>query len=55
MPEINLDKLDASLFAEIQAMLDAGDITQAEADRMSRAIQGGGTRRIVDTMLGDGK
>lgn len=53
MPNINLDKLDATLLAEIDQQLRDGLITKAEADKLRRDIQGGGTRRIVDNMLGD--
>lgn len=53
MTEINLDNLDAALLAEIDEQLRDGLITQAEADKLRKAIQGGGTRRIVDNMLGD--
>lgn len=42
MPQINLTALDASLLAEIDQQLRAGHITQAEADKRRRAIQGGG-------------
>lgn len=53
MPNLNLDKLDATLLAEIDQQLRDGLITKAEADKLRRAIQGGGTRRIVNDMLGD--
>lgn len=53
MPEIDLTALDASLLAEIDQQLRDGLITKAEADKLRGAIQGGGTRRIVNDMLGD--
>lgn len=40
MPQINLTALDASLLAEIDQQLSDGLITQAEADKLRRAIQG---------------
>lgn len=40
MSNINLDKLDTSLLADIDQQLRDGLINQAEADRLRRAIQG---------------
>lgn len=42
MPDIDLDKLGATLLAEIDQQLRDGLITQAEADKLRRAIQGSG-------------
>lgn len=42
MPQINLDALDARLLADIDQQLRDGLITQAEADKLRRAIQGSG-------------
>lgn len=53
MPEINLDKLDATLLAEIDQQLRDGLITKAEADKLRRAIQGGASKRLADFLLGD--
>jgi len=46
MPNINLDRLDATLLAEIDQQLRDGLITKAEADKLRKAIQGGGTKPI---------
>lgn len=53
MSGINLDKLDATLLAEIDQQLRDGKMTQAEADRLRTAIQGGASKRLADFLLGD--
>lgn len=42
MPNINLDKLDATLLADIDQQLRDGLITKSEAAKLRKAIQGGG-------------
>lgn len=46
MPEINLERFDASLLADIDKQLSDGLITKSEADKLRRAIQGGGAKPI---------
>lgn len=53
MPEINLERLDATLLAEIDQQLRDGKMTQTEADRLRTAIQGGASKRLADFLLGD--